>query len=348
MMGRRIDPNQPGLFGEDPIPQLAKPDDQIVSLGEALPRTIHLGTSSWSFPGWRGIVWEDETTESLLAREGLRAYARHPLLRTVGVDKTYYRPAPRGEFERLRAQVPADFRFLVKAHDAITRRDVDARSPNSAALWLDCAYAIDHVVEPISAGLGENAGPILFQFSHMNFRGVAAAESFIRCVGKFIGGLPVGPLYAIEVRDRILVRPSWAAMLRDSGATHCFNAHPTQPTPIEQSRVIDPATQRALVGRWMLGSNMSYGGAIDRYEPFDKIVDADPATRDQFAQLCLIASQAERHAFVIINNKAEGSAPRSVELLARTLVERSRATSSFPISQPSHNPSINSTPKEST
>ena len=45
---------------------------------------IRFGTSSWAFPGWHRIVYSTARSESWLSREGLREYARHPLLRTVG------------------------------------------------------------------------------------------------------------------------------------------------------------------------------------------------------------------------------------------------------------------------
>ena len=41
------------------------------------------GTSSWSFPGWAGIVYDSKVSQTTLARHGLAAYARHPLFRTV-------------------------------------------------------------------------------------------------------------------------------------------------------------------------------------------------------------------------------------------------------------------------
>ena len=104
----------PSLFGDDPEnaledargvmpprgtkPSLASTALTLSPLAAQLPSTLHLGTSSWSFPGWRGIVWNAHASEATLARDGLRAYANHPLFRTVGIDKTYYRPVAREEF----------------------------------------------------------------------------------------------------------------------------------------------------------------------------------------------------------------------------------------------------------
>jgi hypothetical protein len=59
------------------------PADADVALAAALPRELHLGTSTWSFAGWQGLVYDGAHEESKLAREGLAAYARHPLLRNA-------------------------------------------------------------------------------------------------------------------------------------------------------------------------------------------------------------------------------------------------------------------------
>ncbi len=332
MVARKPDTNQGYLFGDGTVPPkppkppskspgLADLEPAISELAAGLPATIALGTSSWSFPGWRGLVWDRDATESTLARSGLAAYAAHPLLRTVGIDKTYYRPAPKEEFERLRQQVPPGFRFVVKSHEAITRREDPGSAGEECTLFLDASYARDQVVTPIIDGLGAAAGPIVFQFPPLGIRGEAKAESFIRELGAFIAALPVGPLYAIEVRDRLLMRPSWAAMLRDTGGLHCYNVHPSQPGPLDQAKWVDPNSQRAIVGRWMLHSGLTYSQAVDRYSPFDQIVDPDPRSRSEFSQLCLIASQAEKHVFITVNNKAEGSAPRSIRLLAESIVD---------------------------
>jgi hypothetical protein len=86
---------QPDLFGEPgasrrrrgPSRAGASPaatDEACGALAARLPPGVRLGTSSWSFPGWRGLVYGGDHTEAALARDGLWAYARHPLLRAVG------------------------------------------------------------------------------------------------------------------------------------------------------------------------------------------------------------------------------------------------------------------------
>jgi uncharacterized protein YecE (DUF72 family) len=65
----------------------------------------------------------------------------------VGVDKTFYRPAPRAEFERLAAQVPAGFRFLVKMWRGVVERDVRGAG-GVADAFLDPRVAEVECVRP--------------------------------------------------------------------------------------------------------------------------------------------------------------------------------------------------------
>jgi hypothetical protein len=146
------------------------------TLAQRLPSMLYLGTSSWSFPGWSGLVYDRKASESTLARVGLESYAKHPLFRSVGVDKTFYRPAPRGEFERLAAQVPASFRFLVKMWRGVVEREPFTPSTAPSA-FLDARVAEVECVRPAVEGLGEKAGPLLFQFPPMRLAGAGAAPA---------------------------------------------------------------------------------------------------------------------------------------------------------------------------
>src|SRR5688572_2460160 len=99
-MARRTKADQQiDLFGgpapkppDPPKLELAEISGDVRAISARLPARLHLGTSSWSFPGWKGIVWDRDASEQLLAKEGLGVYARHPLFRSVGIDRTYYAP----------------------------------------------------------------------------------------------------------------------------------------------------------------------------------------------------------------------------------------------------------------
>jgi len=299
----------------------------IAAVARCLPSHLYLGTSSWAFPGWQGLVYDRAVAASTLARHGLAAYARHPLLRTVCVDRTFYAPLPAADLAAYAAVVPDDFRFMVKAHAWCTqpvRRDPHrsgSRGHTPNAWFLHPDYAIEQVVQPCLTGLGDKAGPILFQFSPFDVPALGGAQHFAARLHTFLEALPRGPLYAVEVRNASLLTPAYREVLSAMGVCHCFNVHPSMPALPEQSRIVPPESASALIVRWMLHPTRRYAEAQTRYEPFDHIVDDDPHTRQDIATLCRAALDADRPAFVIANNKAEGSSPCTIAKLAACLVE---------------------------
>jgi uncharacterized protein YecE (DUF72 family) len=318
---------QLGLFGPaDPAGVgSAAVDPALTALGAALPETVRLGTSSWSFPGWAGLVYEREETPQRLARHGLAAYAQHPLLGCVGIDRTYYGPLPAAHFANLAAQVPASFRFIVKAHEACTwlrypdlARYGRARGQANAH-FLDPAYAAEQVVGPTAAGLGDRLGAVVFQFAPQAPLVGDGRRAFAERLQAFLARLPRGPVLAIEIRNRELLGPEYDAALTDTGAVHCLTAHPSMPPLDVQARVTGAERPGPLLIRWMLRPGLRYEAARARYQPFDRLVDPDAATRGTIAALVSARARRGETAYVTVNNKAEGSAPRSIERLATAI-----------------------------
>jgi uncharacterized protein YecE (DUF72 family) len=318
---------QLGLFPDEPAPEPASPvgaasvPPALRDTAHRIPTTVRLGTSSWSFPGWDGIVYDRPASQSTLARHGLEAYARHPLLRAVGIDRTYYGPLKTEDFARYAEAVPSDFRFLVKANRLLTSptkpEGFGVRDVNP--YFLDPLYAVHEVVGPMWEGLGRNAGPLLFQFSPVHPNVVGGRGPFFERLHRFLDALPEGPLYAVELRTPALLTSEYAELLDAVGAAHCYNVHPAMAPLERQLEVLSPFYQPALVVRWMLHAGLRYEVARDRYEPFDRIVDEDLPSRERIAMTVLDATVAERDAFVIVNNKAEGSSPLSVFRLAERI-----------------------------
>lgn len=311
-----LPPEPTGAVGPAPVPE------RLAALAQRLPSGLRLGTSSWSFSGWEGLVYDRRAPEAKLAREGLAAYAKHPLFRTVGLDRGYYAPIPLEAYQRYAAAVPDDFRFLAKALQELLApwRTIEQGGGDNPR-FLDAAYARDVVVGPFMEGLGEKGGPLLFQFAPFDVRVVGGPQRFAERLHAFLSALPQGPLYSVELRSRPALTFDYAAALADVGAVHCLNVHPTMPSPAEQAeRLGDFFTQApALVARWMLGGRQKYSDAKARYAPFNRVVDLDTEARSGLAELF---SADARPRYLIANNKAEGCAPKSLAGFAECFMER--------------------------
>ena len=300
----------------------AEPGEELRRIAQSLPSHVRLGTSSWSFPGWAGLVYDREASTARLARGGLAAYARHPLLRTVGLDRTYYAPIPASSFAEYAAAVPEDFRFLVKAASECTSPTLRGDGPERPnPRYLDAAWTRDVVVAPFVEGLGPKAGPLVFQFPPL---GAEAREPgrFAESLARFLGALPAGPWYAVELRDGALFGEPYLEALDASGAHPCFSRHPRMPELDTQLRLAGERLRGPVVVRWMLNPRLSYEQARRRYEPFAALVDEDPATRAALAGLCADHDFGIRPIVIVANNKAEGSAPLTVFELARAIAAR--------------------------
>ncbi len=304
----------------------ATPRAEAIAIAATLPGKIRLGTSSWSFPGWSGLVYDGTFTESKLAKDGLAAYAAQPLLRTVSIDRTFYAPIAEADYAKYAKQVPDSFRFVVKAPMAVTSSYVRSETGTivefaDSPVYLNAEYAIDEFIAPASAGLGETLGPLVFQFPPQGRRITNNPDPFINQLYRFLTKLPPGLPYAVEVRDPQLLTSRFFKCLSATDTRFCVASHAKMPSPAEQiARMNAEMPVGDFVCRWSLHAGFRYEDAKSRYFPFNQLVDEDLDSR---AALAIAAASAARQGyatFVTINNKAEGSAPLSVEKLAAAIV----------------------------
>jgi uncharacterized protein YecE (DUF72 family) len=306
------------------------------ALAAGLNPRIRLGASSWSYPGWAGIVWDEGPySESVLAKNGLSAYAQHPLLRCVGIDRSFYRPLTVAQYAHYASQVPDDFRFVVKAPalvtDALVRGEQgQGRQLNTA--FLDPVLATQTFIAPALAGLGDKVGALVFQLSPLPFSQLQRLPLVLERLRALLRALPdvrgVTPdgVVAVEVRDPEWLSPVMAPLLADvlkeTGATYCLGLHAKMPRMAEQLPLLRALWPGPLVCRWNLNplhGAYGYEDAQRAYGPYERIHDVDLETRALLVRTLRGIAGAGQNAFVTINNKAEGCAPLSARGLARGL-----------------------------
>jgi uncharacterized protein YecE (DUF72 family) len=298
----------------------ATPSPELKQLARRVPKNVHLGTSSLSFPGWAGIVYAEQYRVALLARHGLRAYAQHPLLIALNIDSTFYRPQTAEQLARYAADVPDNFRFIVKAYTGLTTAPGTLRAQQRGIepVFLDPRYAEQNVVTPLVRGLGAKLGAVLFQFSPLGHRYTHDPETFVARLGEFLTALPRGPVYAVEMRDPEVLGASYEAALAAAGAVHCSSVHSRMP-PVDTQVAAGGAGP--LIIRWMLQPGEDYESAAARFAPFDRMMAPDKLNRGRIEKLIKDVS-ASRDVYVLAANNAEGSAPL-------TLFELAKAVSNF-------------------
>jgi uncharacterized protein YecE (DUF72 family) len=262
-------------------------------------------------------------------------------LRCVGIDRSFYQPLASADYARYAQQVPADFRFVVKAPALVS--DLTIRTERGAPAeanphFLDPRAALEQFAQPAIEGLGARAGPLLFQLPPLPRETTRdeAGHALVARIGAMLAALPrsigdLTPIYAVELRNAELLTPRFVKMLREAGARLAIGVHSRMPGAARQSaalRAMDVLEEEGddwrlkgpLVVRWNLASGLRYDDAKSRYAPFDRLIDPDIPTRGALSHLLHVAVKSGQPSFVIANNKAEGSAPLTLIELAKAVV----------------------------
>lgn len=141
---------------------------------------IHIGTSGWHYPHWKGPFYPLQYSDSAL----LSYYMKY--FHTAEINNSFYQIPQKKTLELWRNTVPGNFNFSVKASRYIThmKKLKDPHQP------------VSHFLQRIDT-LGNKRGPILFQLPPRWKCNPERLESFLKI-------LPKNYRYTFEFRD-----PSW-------------------------------------------------------------------------------------------------------------------------------------------
>jgi uncharacterized protein YecE (DUF72 family) len=293
----------------------------------SLPEQARLGTSSWAYEGWQGLVYKASYPKSRFTKDSLAEYAAYeyrgaPLFRTVGLDHTFYRPATPSQLTHYAGQLPAGFRVCSKVWEEITI-PVYARLPRygpkggaANPRFLDAALCEELVLKPSLEGLAGFAGPFIFEFQ----RSGLGPEEFLFKLDRFLLRLPAGPHYAVEVRSRSLLGARYHDVLNAHGASHVYNHWSAMPSLAAQHEALERRfTAPDVVIRLLTPLGISYAEAVKRASPYTKLVAPLTQMRQDTVELVRQAVAEGRSAYVLANNRAEGNAPMTIQALADLL-----------------------------
>ena len=290
-------------------------------LAAGLPSNLRMGTSSWSFPGWQGIVYARKRSASVLAKEGLREYAQHPLLRTVGIDRSYYAPVPEQDLLRYAEQLPEGFPCCAKAPAAVTAPSLQGMGRHSTNPdFLSVPRVLAEFIEPFARSLSRHCGPFIFQFSPPVGTKHTDATPFIEALDGFLERLPRDFQYAVEIRDKWALTVPYKDVLARHGCGHVYNYWSAMPMPGAQVRTIPPESQPFVMLRLLLRPGTWYEDQRQVFAPFDKLVEPDETMRKDVLDIIRLAATGSRQVYLLVNNKAEGSSPLTIESLAERFV----------------------------
>jgi uncharacterized protein YecE (DUF72 family) len=309
----------PDPAGPSPIVTAAQRE-----LAKKLPGHLHLGTSSFTFSGWCDLLYAGRWSKDALVERGLAAYAQHPLLRTVGIDRTYWAPMTTAQWAEYRAQVPAGFVAITKAWSDLTTAffpdhpRYGERAGLANARFLDPQLAMEGVVRPYLEGMREHAGPLVLELAPIPDRLLPDPRELFARLGELLASFPRELPVAIELRTPRLFTPRYVELLARHRATHVVSYWSDMPRPAEQARHIEHL-DGDLVLRLLQPPGSSYEALQQKYEPFDRLHAIDESLRDEAEAITRRALARGRRVFLVLGNLVEGCAPLTLFALAERL-----------------------------
>jgi uncharacterized protein YecE (DUF72 family) len=284
---------------------------------------IRFGTSSWAFEGWQGIVYFKDYPEGRFKRDCLAEYAMNERFFTVGMDLFFYQPPTESILQHYAEQLPPNFKTCSKVWEQLTIY----RYPNQPRYgkmkgqinpnFLNSEIFINTVLKPYQQVFREHTGPFIFEFQYIK-AGDKSAEEFSQDLDNFFSALPKDFQYSVEIRNKNFLHTKYFDVLRKHNVAHVFNQWTYMP-PISEQLKHDSTTADFIVARILTPLGMAYQETVKKFEPFDKIVAPLPEMRTDVMKLVEIALKSRKIAYLLINNRAEGCAPRTIEELQKMI-----------------------------
>ncbi len=309
---------QLGLFlGATPTPL---PDlDADARLDARLPAGVFLGPSTWTFPGWEGLVYPRGISREDLLERGLTHASRYPLFRTVGIDRSHYAPLEEDELRGYERELPAGYPCVIKVWNALT--SLEDRSGNENPAFLDERVLEQRVLLPLARRFADHVGALVLQLAPISAKNLPHPEAFAERLDAFLGALPTAFRYAVELRNRELLTPSYLAVLARHGVSHVLNLWERMPPLGKQLALPDALGAPFVVCRLSIPPGQRYEERKLRFAPFDKIVAADEAMRADVVALVRACLLARKTLYLTVNNKVEGSSPLTIRALITRILE---------------------------
>jgi uncharacterized protein YecE (DUF72 family) len=284
--------------------------------------SLRIGTCSWKYDSWRGIVYPREG-----AFDYLQEYGRH--FDTVEIDQWFWslfasdRPAlPRQQDVRnYAAAVGEDFRFTVKAPNSVTlthhyRKDrKEALKENPHFLSSELYGEFLQRLEPMLP----KTGAVMLQFEYLNRQKMASKKEFLGKLAAFLAKRPKGPPLAIESRNPNYLDEEYFNCLREHGVHHVFCQGYYMP-PVWEIEAKHGGLLSDLAVVRLMGSDRQRIEARSN-DRWDRIVEPRDNELAEIVPMLRRLRKRGKTAYVNINNHYEGSAPRTAEKL-RALISK--------------------------
>ncbi len=280
-------------------------------------KNIYIGTSSWNYEGWKNLIYfKNYKNKKDFFENSIKEYSS--IFQTVGIDYTYYDWPKEEVIKKYYEETPQHFVFALKVTDKITiykypklkKFSSNAGSINEFFLNADLFY--EKFIKPIEP-YKTKIGPIIFEFSHfypeMNFTGRELVERLDFFFEKFKNNF----IFCVEIRNSNWLEPLYFETLKKHGVFPVLNSWTKMPSLEIQLQKCEKYKFNSLISRILLQPGFNYKTAVKAFYPYNKIGLKNEKLRIDVANIIKSAIKNEQKVFIYVNNRAEGSAPMTID-----------------------------------
>jgi len=286
-----------------------------------IPTHVRIGTCSWKYDSWQGIVYQDKKYGPF---DYLEDYSQ--LFNTVEIDQWFWSLFPKGvalpdtsTVRRYNDSVPDDFEFSVKAPNSITLTHFYAKQskgsegyankPNPHFLDTDLLSQFLAKLEPMQ----DKLGPIMFQFEYLNKKKMPSLSVFLERLAEFFDHAPVAYRYAIEIRNNNYLKEEYFHFLKEKNLGCVLLDGYYMPPIGEIVDAFQVHTSNFSVIR-LHGPDRS-GIEAKTKGSWHQIVEPREERLVSTAKIVRTCMDNNRTAYINVNNHYEGSAPLTIQRL---------------------------------
>lgn len=311
-------------------------DTLATAMAELSQRGLYVGTSSWKYEGWLGLLYTPERyrTRGRLSRAKfektcLAEYAE--VFKTVCLDAGFYQFPGAKMLDGIFSQVPGDFRLSIKVTEDITVK----RFPNLPRYGRRAGIDNEHFLDPdlfIASFLGpleayrEQVGTLIFEFGHFHPGDWERGRQFVEALDGFLARLPKGWNYSVEIRNENFLQPEYFETLRRHGVAHTFSSWSRMPPVTEQMQLAGSFTADFATARFLLRPGRTYEQAVEKFQPYTEVKEPYPAARQALTDLLTPAKPGRVGTrFIYVNNRLEGCSLWTIYAVIAGLLKRPAA-----------------------
>jgi uncharacterized protein YecE (DUF72 family) len=301
-------------------PQAARLAPKLRALAE---KGIYFGTSSWKYEGWLGSIYRPELylTRGKFSKKKFEAECLADYAATFPIvcgDFAFYQfPSP-DYWKKLFEGTPPSFLFGFKVPEDITvakwpghaRYGTRAGKDNEGFLNAELfGKLFTRNLEPYA----KRVATLIFEFGTFAKSTFPGLDDFLARLDPFLGALPGGFRYGVEIRNPEYLKPGYFALLASHGVAHVLNAWTRMPELSAQMGLEGAFSSGFTVVRALLSKGRTYEQAVKTFEPYELVQEPNKPAREALARIAERLRREGKPAFLFINNRLEGNAPTTIE-----------------------------------